>query len=417
MSMRRRPLLIIASIIVVLGIAAGLYFVLFRETAELVVSDDPFAGIGSGLVDGEGPAEMGSGAGEEFAPRLIRITDRPVAEGVVAVNRVSTTTEPVAPTSSDETASEAPTFAEVVTSDTEVRFIDRASGNIYRYRAHERSLARISNRTMPGVQQASWTPDGSVAYARFLTGNQGAEQVATYVLPASGEGGFFLEQGLSAAKATRTGSLFTLLSGTTGSVGSVSNSDGTNGRTLFTSLLSSLIVHPASGNFYGHTKASAFLDGYGFQISAASGAFTRVLGPMRGLSVLPSPDGTRLLYSYLDRGTLRLAVLDTGSREVIALPLSTLTEKCVWSPTGASVYCGVPTSLLSGLPDLWYQGAMILSDRLWRIDMESRLATLVVDPNASAGISIDAVALYTDPQEDVLLFTDKHNGSLWVYDL
>jgi hypothetical protein len=42
---------------------------------------------------------------------------------------------------------------------------------------------------------------------------------------------------------------------------------------------------------------------------------------------------------------------------------------------------------------------------------------LVVDPAAAADISIDAVALHVDSQEDVLLFTDKHAGSLWVYDL
>lgn len=409
--MRNRTLIIIAAIIVLLGLIVGAYLILFSGNAELIVSDDPFAGTGSGLVSGDGLPEMDAGAGEEVAPSLIRITDRPVAEGVVAVTRTSTTTTPV------ENASGTPALAEIVVTDTEVRFIDRASGNIYRYLAHERSLTRLSNKTLPGVQKASWLPDGSVAYARFLSGTPGSEQVATYVLPDTGEGGFFLEQGLSVAEATDSGSLFTLLSGATGSVGSLSRSDGTNARTLFTSLLSSLVVHPTRGNFFGHTGPSAFLDGYAFQIGATSGAFTRVLGPLRGLSTLPSPDGTRLLYSYLDRGTIRLAVLDVATRTAIALPVATLTEKCVWAPDGLSAYCGVPTALPNGLPDFWYQGAVTFSDRLWKIDMTERLATLIIDPTAVADLSIDAVALNTDPEEDVLLFTDKHTGALWVYDL
>lgn len=408
--MRKRIIIIIASIIVIIGLVVGLYF-FFAGSAELIVSDDPFAGTGSGLVSGDGPIEMDSGAGEEVAPRLIRITNRPVAEGVIAITRISTTTTPI------ESASGTPALVEIEVKDTEVRFIDRASGNIYRYMAQERSLSRISNKTLPGVQQASWLPDGSVAYARFLTGTPGNEQVATYVLPDSGEGGFFLEPGLASAKATRTGSLFSLLSGTTGSVGSISKSDGTGARTLFTSLLSALVVHPTSGNYYAHTKASTFLDGYAFQVNSTSGAFSRVLGPLRGLSVLPSPDSTKLLYSYLDRGSIRLAVLDIATRSSTALPLATLTEKCTWSPNSLSAYCGVPTSMPGGLPDFWYQGAVAFTDRLWRMDMESRLATLIVDPFAVAEVIVDAVALHTDPEEDVLLFTDKHNGALWVYDL
>jgi hypothetical protein len=407
--MRRRPLIIAASVIVLLGLAVGAYFLL-ADSAELVVSDNPFGDTESGLI-GEGPEEAESGAGEVFAPRFIRVTDKPVAKGVVAINRISTTTTQI------ENASGTPTVAETTVHDTEVRFIDRASGNIYRYMAQERSLTRISNKTLPGIQEASWLPSGSVAYVRFLQGQEGNEQVATYVLPETGEGGFFLEQGLAEAKAVGSTSLFTLLSGTTGSVGSIARSDGTNARTLFTSLLSSLVVHPTRTNYFAHTKASAFLDGYAFQINGTSGAFTRILGPLRGLSVLPSPNGNFLLYSYVDRGTLRLAVLDVQSRNSTTLPVSTLTEKCFWSSDSQSAYCGVPTSLAQGLPDNWYQGAVTFSDRLWRIDMEQRLATLIVDPSAVAEVSIDAVALYTDPEEDVLVFTDKHSGSLWVYDL
>ncbi|HEY0011039.1 MAG TPA: hypothetical protein VGB97_04005 [Candidatus Paceibacterota bacterium] len=408
--MRKRTLIISASIIVILGLVAGAYF-LFADSGELTATDDPFGGTGSGLVSEEGPVEISSGAGDEFAPRLIRITDRPVAEGMVAIPRISTTTQTV------ETASGTPALVEVEVRDTEARFIDRASGNIYRYLKEERSLVRISNKTLPGVQRVSWLPGGSMAYARFAAGTPGAEQVATYVLPESGEGGFFLEQNLAAAQAVGSSTLFTMLSGTAGSVGSVARADGTNARTLFTSLLSSIIVHPTQGDYFAHTKASVFRSGYAFRISTANGAFTRILGPLAGLSILPSPAGNLVLYSYIDRGTLRLAVFDTATRQATALPVATLPEKCTWAPDSGSVYCAVPKSLPRGLPDFWYQGAVTFADRIWEIDMGNRLATLVIDPSAVADVSIDAIALTTDPGEDVLLFTDKHNGALWLYDL
>lgn len=407
--MRKRTLVIAASLIVVLGLIAGAYF-LFGNQASLEVSDNPFAGIDGGFV-GEPILEQDSGAGEEVAPRLIRITSNPVSEGVVAITRISTTTVP------SETASGTPELIETTKRDTEVRFLDRASGNIYRFMAHERSLVRLSNKTLPGIQQASWLPDGTRAYVRFLSNSGGTETLASFVLPESGEGGFFLEQNLAAAKAAGPNSLFTMLSGTSGSVGSLASGDGTNQRTLFTSLLSSLVVHPSGGSFFAHTKASNLLQGYGFSINTTTGGFTRILGPLRGLATLPSPDGTRLLYSFVDRGNLRLAVLDTQSRAGTSMPLATLVEKCVWAKNGLSVYCAIPTSIPQGLPDTWYQGAVTTSDRIWRIDMQARVATLIIDPSAVADVSVDGVALEVDPEEDVVLFTDRHSGNLWLYDL
>jgi hypothetical protein len=429
--MRKRLFIILASIVVLIGIAVGVTFLVFGDSAELTVSNDPFGGLGSGLADGEPLPEAGAGAGEEFAPRLIRITDKPVAEGVAAITYTSTTTvqtealveQPVSlDDSSATTTTEAPVVTtpvtqEVVVTEAEVRFIDRASGNIYRYRAQERSLTRLSNKTLPGIQRASWLSDGSQAYVQFLSGGEGFENVATYVLPDSGEGGFFLEQNLRAAKAVGATSLFSMVSGPTGSVGSIARADGTQQRTFFTSLLSALVVHPTSGNYFAHTRASAFLDGYGFQINAATGAFTRILGPNRGLSVLPSPAGDKVLYSYSEQGAVRLAVYDVATRATTALPVATLTEKCAWNSAGTAIYCGVPLGLGRNLPDDWYQGVASFSDRLWRIDITARLATLVVDPNEVAELSIDAVALATDPTEDALFFTDKRTGSLWVYDL
>jgi hypothetical protein len=429
--MRRRTLILLASAILLISIAVGMTFLVFGDSAELTVSDDPFGGIGSGLVDGEPLPEADAGAGTEYAPRLVRITDKPVAEGVVAITRTSTTTALVVPeepavsldTATGTATSSIPAPApvavptETVVIETEVRFIDRASGNIYRYRAQERSLTRLSNKTLPGIQRASWLTDGSRAYVQFLTGGEEAEYVATYVLPDNGEGGFFLEQNLASAEAVGSGSLFTLLAGTTGSIGSLSSADGTGARTLFTSLLSAIIVHPTQGNYFAHTRASAYLDGYGFQVAVGNGSFTRILGPLRGLSMLPSPAGDKVLYSYADQGVMRLAVFDVATRVTTALPVATLTEKCVWTADSTALYCGVPVTMGRNLPDDWYQGVARFTDRLWRIDITDRLATLVVDPSEVAELSLDAVALAVDPAQDALFFTDRHTGSLWVYDL
>jgi len=404
--MNRRILIIVASIVVVLGLLVGAYFLFFNgPTLSVGVPTNPFGSSGdrpaTELLGPDGQPIQG--AGTVVAPRLIRISDAPVAKGAVALY-----IPPVPAVSS--TTPEVP-------ADVEIRFIERQSGNIYAFRVHDRVLTRISNRTLPGVQEAVWTTDGARAFVRYLTrAIDGTEHVDTYALPADGGEGYFLEQDLEQVAVRATSTVFSLLPSSTGSIGSLSAPDGTNVRTLFTSPLSRLRAGFSGTDIIATTKASSGLDGYAFLVNAG-GSFTRILGPLRGLATLPNAEGTSVLYSYADANRTYLQVLDLASRTAIALPLVTLAEKCVWEPGGRAVYCGVPTALAGNVPDEWYQGARTFSDRIWRIDLDTRLATLVVDPGQVANVAIDAVALTIDSESDTLVFTNKKDGTLWVYDL
>lgn len=409
---RKKLFILIAAAIVILGIIGGVYYFYLAPKGATLTVGDPFGTLGGGVVGDAaivGEDGTANNAGTEFAPRLIRITEGPVAEGTAAFS--ITYPDPTATTTASGTVPMLP--------DTEVRYIERASGNIYAYKAHERTLTRISNKTLPGVQVASWVADGSRAYAQFLSRDGATETTQTFMLPANagGDGGYLLEQNLAQATVAGTSTLFTLLAGSTGSVGTIAAADGTGARTLFTSVLSSLTVHPTRGALYAATKAAARTSGYAFSINRTTGAFSRILGPYRGLAILPSPSGASVLFSYTDNGTYRLSVLDTASRVVVSLPVATFAEKCTWSADGLTAYCAVPTSLTGTLPDDWYQGARATSDRIWKIDLRDRVATLVVDPGELADISIDAVALRVDAAEDVLVWSDLHTGSLWLYDL
>lgn len=405
--MNRRILIIVASIVVVLGLLVGAYFLFFNNpTLSVGLPGNPFGSSGdrteTQLLGPDGQPIQG--AGTVVAPRLVRISDAPVGKGAIAlyippVAAIASSTEPETP------------------ADTEVRFIERQSGNIYAFRFHDRVLTRISNRTLPGIQEAVWTTDGARAFVRYLTrASDGTEHVDTYALPANGEEGYFLEQGLEQVAVRATSTVFSLLPSSSGSIGSLSAPDGTNVRTLFTSALSRLRAGFSGASIIATTKASSGLDGYSF-IVGADGSFTRVLGPLRGLSALANTEGDSVLYSYVDTNGTYLQVLDLATRNVTALPLVTLTEKCVWEPGGRAVYCGVPTALTGNIPDEWYQGAKTFSDRIWRIDLDTRLATLVVDPGQVAGVAIDAIALTIDSESDVLVFTNKKDGTLWAYDL
>lgn len=408
----RRSYIIGLAVLITLLLGAGVYFLFFYGKGGVVVdipgtsfdtSDDPYSDPGTieqlplGPVSGE--------AGEVVAPRLIKITPGPVAFGSVVF--------PVSNTVGSTTASNE--------EDTEVRYLERASGNVYAYRMGARTLTRISNRTLPGIHEATWVSDGSLVYARFLSKNE-AEVIETYALPVGqgeGEGvsGYFLEQGLGDIAVRSTTTVATLLPSTSSTIATIASTDGETFRTLFSSPLTSLRLFFAGKNFVVHTKASAHSSGYAFLVDGTTGSFEQVAGPFKGLTSLPSPLGTYIFYTYVSGSSLRSELLTTKDRITDAIPVGTLSEKCVWTSDETSLYCAVPRSLSGILPDDWYQGVVSLSDRIWRIDLDGRVAVLTVDSKTVGGVEIDAVNLAVDSRNDVLIFTNKKDGSLWAYDL
>lgn len=411
----KRILIILSAIVVLIGVGVGIYFLFFRGTAGLTVSVPEFPASGNGVptTGEEAPIQdLGvarTGAGTELAPRFIRISDRPVATGIVAVY-----VPPVKQSIASSSASSTPVFSDP---EVKIQYIERESGNVYTYGAHARTLTRLSNKTLPGILEASWLSDGSLAFVRFIQKSGTEERVNTYALPASGEGGYFLSQSLSQVATKGTTTLATLVSTSEGSSVSISTPTGGGLRTLFTSSLSSLRLAFLGSNYLATTKGSAKSEGYAFFVDGKTGAFTRALGPLQGLSTLPSPSGRLVLYSYLDRGKLALGVLDVTTHIATRLPLSTLPEKCVWSSDDTSLYCGVPLTLPGTLPDDWYQGATQFSDRLWKIDMSNRVATLVLDPKEAGGVTVDIVSLTIDRTSDVLGFINRTDHLLYVYNL
>ena len=398
----RRILTIGSVVIVLLGLGVAAYFYFFAGSASVVVAPSgsaglPTAGPGAAL---SGETEGASGALPDaplpVSARLVKISAGPVVPGEVVVNKIGT-------------ASSSPEVA--------VSYIERTSGNIFTYLAQAKTLTRTSNRTIPGIQSASWLPNASSAFVRYLSGED-FSTINTYALPSNGVGGFFLSQNLASVAVSSTGVLLTA-SGVNGSTVSLARTDGTRASQIFTTPLSAIRTSFAGKNQYlVYTKPSAALPGAAFLVDSA-GRFSRVAGPLHGLVALASPSGKWMLVSYTLNGTMQMKLVNTTSGADIALPVATIADKCVWTENDASLYCGIPTDPSSNArhPDDWYQGALHFSDRLWRIDVASRYAQLVLDFSAETDVALDAEALAVDSLATVLVFVNKNDGSLWSYSL
>ena len=252
---------------------------------------------------------------------------------------------------------------------------------------------------------------------RYLSGTD-FSTINTYGLPSKGSDGFFLPQNLADIAVAST-SVLVLTSGVNGSVASRKHTDGTPLATVFSSPLSALRVSFAGKNQYlAFTKPSMTLPGSAFLVDSA-GHFSHILGPQKGLVALASPSGKWVLASFVADDTMRMELVDTATGEIIPLPVATITDKCVWAADDSVIYCGIPVSPPTGrnYPDDWYQGAVPFNDRIWKIQVASRYAQLVLDFPTEANESLDAEALAINPKGTVLVFLNKNNGSLWSYQL
>lgn len=395
--------MIVSGIIFVVFLGAFAYFYFFAGTTGVSVAPG-----GTGLPSAGQAAfpQGGAGAGTTTAsvpvpvsvsPRLVKISAGPVVPGEIVID------------SKSATASSSPEVT--------VNYIERQSGNVFSYEVGAAALTRISNRTVPGIQTASWLPDGSLAFVRYLSGTD-FSTVNTYALLANGSNGFFLPQDLSGIAVAST-SILSLASGVNGSVASASRTDGSHSAAVFTTPLSSLRVSFAGKNQYlAFTKPAALLPGDAFLIDG-SGRFSRIAGPENGLVALASPLGKWMLVSSVSDGTLQTELVNAATGESLPLPVATIADKCVWTADDSTIYCGIPQNPPPGqnYPDDWYQGAVSFSDQIWKIQVSGRYAQLVLDFSAETNGPLDAEALAVDPGNTTLVFVNKNDGSLWSYRL
>jgi hypothetical protein len=398
----KRYLFIAAGVVVILGIGAIVYFYFFSGAPKVTVAPGgstslPSAG-GQGAQDsGSTDPLEGGAAPTTVSPRLVQISRGPVVPGMVVLNK-----KPIAASSTPETI---------------VNYIERRSGNVYTYSELSKKTTRISNKTLPGIQSAAWTPDGSTALVRYLSGTD-FSTINTYALRADGSAGFFLAQNISDISVSSS-SLLILASGVNGSTASVTRIDGTSPADVFTTPLSALRSSFAGkGQYLAFTKPSGSLLGSAF-LYGNSGRFSRIAGPSYGLAALASPSGKWVLVSSVEAGMMQMSLVDSTTHETITLPVATIADKCAWTADDTTVYCGVPVNPSAGVlyPDDWYQGAIPFNDRVWKINVAGRYAELVLDFSKETGAALDATALSTDPRGTTLVFINKNDGSLWSYSL
>lgn len=311
-----------------------------------------------------------------------------------------------------------------------IRFMARETGHIYETTANSVSQRRISNTTIPKIQNAFWSEDGEELLIQYIDDASGrvdsfyAKLEESENISEEGQvsvAGNFLPRGISSFDIQNNkdakNKLFYLIGEFGGAIGTISNMDGSGKTQIFNSKLSEWIIEWTNGNIVAFTtKSTSSVAGYLYFLNSRTGGFEKIIGDIRGLQTRISPNAKQALLSRSSSSGISLSIFDVGKKEIKTLSINTFAEKCVWSAQKTNtVYCGVPRALNISVeyPDEWLQGLISFSDDIWMIDTGEGISDLLIKPQDSANVDIDIIKPILSPNEDYLLFVNKKDSTLW----
>ncbi|MDO8728880.1 MAG: hypothetical protein Q7K26_03190 [bacterium] len=307
--------------------------------------------------------------------------------------------------------------------ETIVRYVDRATGHIYDTDLVTLTKTKVTNQTLPKIYEAYFSSEGNSVLLRFLKDDSDVvENLALTLTPPQGTstGPLYavsstpLRGNIGSVAVSAGNTLFYALRDSSSIVSSTFNGIGT--KTLLVSPFTDWHLATAGNNLVLYTKASANISGFAYTLNTSSKAFTKILGPFNGLTVLPNASGNRVLYSYVENDQTRLFaknLVKNTSTEILPV---TLAEKCIWGVKKVGIlFCGAPINEPGvGEPDGWYRGETHFSDRIWLFDTNIDIAQALAEPKMTLDVDIDLVEPRLSPDEDYLIFINKIDLSLWA---
>lgn len=307
-----------------------------------------------------------------------------------------------------------------------IRAAERSTGHIYEFAATSTYTARISNTTIPRIQNVEWISSERVVMQFLESNTDDIRTFLAHVVPSVGDDeaqeritGIFLPRNITSLTVSPDGErIFYIIERSDGVEGIIADNEGQTVRSIFNSPSKSWSAHWArEGTITLKTKPSAFTQGYVFALNPSNGSLRQVFGKYFGLTALASPEESTYIFSQTQRGEVTTHLYNNG--QIATLPIRTFAEKCVWSSFNEEiVYCAVPRIISRGTyPDDWYKGSVSFSDVIWQINTDTLEASIVLDPRSYEEEEIDAINLTLSGTDDFLVFRNKKDSTLWNFDL
>ncbi len=321
---------------------------------------------------------------------------------------------------------------------TYIRFFEKRTSGISQATASSTAIEKLANVDIPAnrVGEVVWNQNGKSFFMRYPDSDESIQTLYAELLPRSQAGrtstttnsisilpfetkNTFLPKNISFLVPTKAGTsvVYGISNNNNLSVYSA-KTDLTQRRLAWSYPISEWQVqNPSASDLFLTTKPSVDVFGYHYSLNVGTGVLTRLFGDINGLTTLVSPKGDKTLLSAPVGSSFDTSVYTKSTGQFERFPISTLTEKCVWSAKEKSaLFCAIAKTIPQGnYPDDWYQGNVSFSDEIWKIDLESGSTKIYFTPEKEVGQRLDMVNLSVTPEENELLFQNKTDGgTLWI---
>src|SRR3989338_1082068 len=403
--MIKKILIILITILILAIIGIGGFYFFYPKDQ---VSQDDFSGSKTGFIfgifgcgDENTGYEIGSSTpitigDERPLMKLRKISDTPTAGFVVFENKDK---------------------------ETMIRYTEKATGHVFEANTKNSTTERVSNTTIPRIQDAIWVnkdssvlryldDDGTIRsfYAKVVENKSESETDAEGKIE-----GVFLRDSIADLIPYGSDKILSFMVGENSSNLVVSDLNGGNGFEIFNSSFKDWLVQkPKQGIVALNTKPASVSNGYLYFLNTNNGSLDKILGGFAGMTSLVSPDAEKVIYAE----NISNSVYFIDENKTEELVISTLPEKCVWNNDSTIIYCGVPkTFSKSEYPDSWYQGIISFSDNIFEVNVVEGYEIALISPEKFSGEPVDVIKPALDLKNEFLFFVNKKDLSLWSLDL
>jgi len=296
--------------------------------------------------------------------------------------------------------------------------IERSNGNILQTSTSTRETTRITNTTIPKVYEAIISKNGAQVALRTI--DEASGNIQTYIAsPKEGElvGSYAPNNIKNVTLSPLKTSFFGIINGVNGGEGLLSPFVGKSSIIFSHTIRNWIPDWVNQSNIVLTTAPSARTQNLSYIFNTASKSLTKIAGPRNGLVVSVSPDLSYALISENKNNLVLFSVINLKKQEESALSTQTIAEKCVWSNKNTSIaYCGIPKTIPSGAyPDAWYQGKTLFDDLISRVDATNGEVREIFNLQ-TFGVQADITNPILSPDEKYILFSNKRDLTLWMYE-
>lgn len=426
--MKTKTAIKILIIITILSLGILSYFIFFKkdasESGEVVLPNQPssnfFPNSEPFEPNSENKNEDDDTTRDRFTTisKLRQISDNPVAGFTIFDERA---------TSSDIIVSEGDEDVLGEDYETVYRFVNRSNGNIFETTSRTSSLKRITNNTIPKVQESIFSEDSNSLVFRYLDNSNSIETYFSKITmnensETIGEGDFaelesvFLQKNISNINFSEDGLVFytTNSNNSEGYIFDINSPDNQNFS--FSSDLRDIRTEWFKENsILIGTKPSNNSGGLLFEYNFDDQSTKKILDGGNGFNF--KSNNNLIVYSELSGSEIKSYSYNTETKEFVDLELNTIiSDKCEWSNISDTIiYCAVPNSKIGfGYPNLWHQGQVSFNDKLFKIDTETGLK---IEISGLLDNDFDITKIQVSDNDEYIVFVNKKDLTLWSLDI